>query len=259
MISRHWRGLANPARADEYVQHLRSDTLPKLSNIPGFISASILRRNITQGVEFLVVTNWESIGAIEQFSGRDPEAGHRTGRGARDDARLRSQGTPLRGLGPHIPIMRSAVARHVEGSQDRTEEDRGESCPIAGLPGRGRQSCVWSRLRFPSLMKPLSVALLVALAAGPGAVQADDDPTALPQATDRPDTSSVVLTPQGVRRQAPTPISGNPSPPKSDAGRPIWAPARSTLMDLATSIACTSMFALRPDTQGTDPAASAGR
>ena len=73
MISRHWRGLANPARADEYVQHLRSDTLPKLSNIPGFISASILRRNITQGVEFLVVTNWESIGAIEQFSGRDPE------------------------------------------------------------------------------------------------------------------------------------------------------------------------------------------
>lgn len=73
MISRHWRGLAHPARADEYVQHLRSDTFPKLSNIPGFIGASILKRNMTQGVEFLVVTNWESIGAIEQFSGRDPE------------------------------------------------------------------------------------------------------------------------------------------------------------------------------------------
>ena len=73
MISRHWRGLAHPARADEYVHHLHSDTLPKLSKIPDFISASILRRNMTQGVEFLVVTNWESIGAIEQFSGRDPE------------------------------------------------------------------------------------------------------------------------------------------------------------------------------------------
>ena len=73
MISRHWRGLANPARADEYVRHLRSNTLPRLSKIPGFISASILRRNMAQGTEFLVVTNWESIGAIEQFSGRDAE------------------------------------------------------------------------------------------------------------------------------------------------------------------------------------------
>ena len=73
MISRHWHGLAHAAHADEYVQHLRSDTLPKLSKIPGFISASILRRNMTQGVEFVVVTNWESIGAIEQFSGKDPE------------------------------------------------------------------------------------------------------------------------------------------------------------------------------------------
>ena len=73
MISRHWRGLAHSARADEYVQHLRAETLPTLSKIPGFISASILRRNMTQGVEFLVVTNWESIRAIEQFSGIDPE------------------------------------------------------------------------------------------------------------------------------------------------------------------------------------------
>jgi len=73
MISRHWRGLASTTRADEYVRHLRSDTLPKLSKIPGFISASILRRNMAQGTEFLVVTNWESIGAIEQFSGRDAE------------------------------------------------------------------------------------------------------------------------------------------------------------------------------------------
>jgi hypothetical protein len=108
-------------------------------------------------------------------------------------------------------------------------------------------------------MKPWSVALLVALAAGPIAARADDDLTALPQATDHLNTPSLVLTPQGVRRQAPTTISSNSSPPKSDAGRRVWSPARSTLLDLATSIACTSMFALRPDTLGTDPAASAGR
>jgi len=73
MISRHWRGLAKPLHADDYVQHLRSKTFPELAKIPGFISAAILRRNVQRGVEFLIVTNWESIGAIEHFAGRDSE------------------------------------------------------------------------------------------------------------------------------------------------------------------------------------------
>jgi heme-degrading monooxygenase HmoA len=73
MISRHWRGLAKQPHADDYVQHLRSETFPGLSKIPGFISASLLRRNVQRGVEFLIVTNWESIGATEQFAGRDSE------------------------------------------------------------------------------------------------------------------------------------------------------------------------------------------
>jgi len=73
MISRHWRGLANPAHADEYVQHLRAETFPELSKISGFINASILRRNVRRGVEFLIVTTWESIEAIEHFAGRDSE------------------------------------------------------------------------------------------------------------------------------------------------------------------------------------------
>jgi heme-degrading monooxygenase HmoA len=74
MISRHWRGLAKSRHADEYVEHLRTETFPQLSKIPGFVHASILRRKVQQGVEFLIVTTWESIGAIEQFSGRDSEA-----------------------------------------------------------------------------------------------------------------------------------------------------------------------------------------
>jgi heme-degrading monooxygenase HmoA len=73
MISRQWRGLAKPDRADEYVEHLRADTFPQLSRIPGFVTASILRRDVGNGIEFLIVTHWESIGAIEQFAGRDPE------------------------------------------------------------------------------------------------------------------------------------------------------------------------------------------
>jgi len=73
MISRQWHGVARSTRADEYVEHLRTETFPQLSNVPGFIDAAILKRNEQRGVEFLIVTYWESIQAIQQFSGPDAE------------------------------------------------------------------------------------------------------------------------------------------------------------------------------------------
>ena len=73
MISRQWQGLAKPSHADKYVEHLRQETFPKLKEIPGFVSASILRRSVPNGVEFLIVTTWESIDAIQGFAGTDVE------------------------------------------------------------------------------------------------------------------------------------------------------------------------------------------
>jgi heme-degrading monooxygenase HmoA len=73
MISRQWRGLAKPSHADRYVKHLRAETFPQLKEIPGFVSASILRRTVPNGVEFLIVTTWESIAAIQGFAGTDVE------------------------------------------------------------------------------------------------------------------------------------------------------------------------------------------
>lgn len=73
MISRQWRGVANESDADRYVSHLREETFPRLSGIPGFIEASILRRAVEEGIEFRVVTKWESIKAIEAFAGSNPE------------------------------------------------------------------------------------------------------------------------------------------------------------------------------------------
>jgi heme-degrading monooxygenase HmoA len=73
MISRHWRGVARVAEADNYVRHLQHDTFPQLSRILGFVSASILRRPAASGVEFLVVTTWQSMDAIRQFAGDAPE------------------------------------------------------------------------------------------------------------------------------------------------------------------------------------------
>ena len=56
MISRHWSGIAKPGEADNYVDHLKNDTLPKLMRIRGFNSAPILTRRVDQGTEFLIVT-----------------------------------------------------------------------------------------------------------------------------------------------------------------------------------------------------------
>ncbi len=74
MISRHWRGLAKIDAAAAYENHLRTETLPALRRISGFIDAVILRRVLPNGIEFLVVTRWESIAAIESFAGVDIEA-----------------------------------------------------------------------------------------------------------------------------------------------------------------------------------------
>ena len=74
MISRQWRGLARAERAAEYERHLRDETFPALGRIPGFIDASILRRALGTGVEFLVVTRWRSLDAIRAFAGADAEA-----------------------------------------------------------------------------------------------------------------------------------------------------------------------------------------
>src|ERR1700733_2719986 len=74
MISRQWRGVARSERAQDYIRHLRTETFPALRKISGFVDASILTRTLATGVEFQIVTRWDSIDAIVKFAGADPEA-----------------------------------------------------------------------------------------------------------------------------------------------------------------------------------------
>jgi heme-degrading monooxygenase HmoA len=74
MISRHWKGVVKPGLAAQYIEHLQTQTFPALAEIAGFISASILRRNVADGTEFEVVTLWESLESIRAFAGDDIEA-----------------------------------------------------------------------------------------------------------------------------------------------------------------------------------------
>jgi hypothetical protein len=73
VISRQWRGLARSERAQDYIRHLRTETFPELRRIPGFVDASILSRTLATGVEFQIVTRWDSVDAIIKFAGADPE------------------------------------------------------------------------------------------------------------------------------------------------------------------------------------------
>lgn len=69
MIARQWRGLAQASSAESYVKHLKLETFPAIAQLPGFISASILRRMVPEGVEFLIVTRWDSLESIQAFAG----------------------------------------------------------------------------------------------------------------------------------------------------------------------------------------------
>src|SRR5258708_6844719 len=71
MISRHWKGIVKRGCADAYNAHLERETFPSLRRLPGFVDASILRRETAEGTEFQIVTVWQSLDAIQAFAGQN--------------------------------------------------------------------------------------------------------------------------------------------------------------------------------------------
>ena len=73
MIVRVWRGQTPVASADAYERHVTQAVFPGLRGIPGYHGAKVLRRETSDGVEFIVMTYWESLEAIREFAGPRPE------------------------------------------------------------------------------------------------------------------------------------------------------------------------------------------
>jgi heme-degrading monooxygenase HmoA len=73
MIFRVWRGQAATANADGYFRHLTETVLPGLARIRGYRGCFVLRRQAAGQIEFLVITQWESLGAIREFAGEQME------------------------------------------------------------------------------------------------------------------------------------------------------------------------------------------
>src|SRR5271165_2403046 len=73
MIVRIWRGREKKGHAGAYRRHLEGAVLPQLAALPGFMGASLLRRDDGGETEVLVMTRWASMEAVKAFSGPQPE------------------------------------------------------------------------------------------------------------------------------------------------------------------------------------------
>jgi heme-degrading monooxygenase HmoA len=71
MIIREWRGRASADRSEVYAEHFRRSVLPELRGIPGFLGASLCRRDQGGRIEYLVLTRWQSLDAIRAVAGFD--------------------------------------------------------------------------------------------------------------------------------------------------------------------------------------------
>jgi heme-degrading monooxygenase HmoA len=78
MISRVWHGWTTRENADAYQNLLREMVLPGIHRVRGFKGAQVLRRNVNNlnestEVEFLVITQFDSIDAVKAFAGEEYE------------------------------------------------------------------------------------------------------------------------------------------------------------------------------------------
>ena len=71
MIVRTWTAHTTPDRELAYLEQVREVVLPHLREIPGYLGSRFLRRHTKGEVEFLVLTYWESMAAVEALSGGD--------------------------------------------------------------------------------------------------------------------------------------------------------------------------------------------
>src|SRR5262245_29523752 len=73
MILRVWRAEATVENAPAYRRHLETSVLPELKQLAGFEGLKLCQRPRQDGVEVLVMTQWQSMDAIKAFAGSEPE------------------------------------------------------------------------------------------------------------------------------------------------------------------------------------------
>lgn len=73
MIVRVWRGKTSRSNAEGYGTFLRKMAYPDYGEAPGNRGWMLLSRSGAATVEFMFVSFWDSMQAVAQYSGGDPE------------------------------------------------------------------------------------------------------------------------------------------------------------------------------------------
>jgi len=73
VIARIWRGATRAEHADEYAAYLNETGIREYRSTPGNVGAYVLRRMAGDRAEWITLTFWDSVGAIERFAGEDVE------------------------------------------------------------------------------------------------------------------------------------------------------------------------------------------
>ena len=75
MIARTWRGCTDAEDAASYHEYLMETGVRNCRNTPGNMGVYVLRRPVEAGVEFLFISLWDSMEAVQRFAGSDSEQG----------------------------------------------------------------------------------------------------------------------------------------------------------------------------------------
>ena len=73
MIARTWRGTTSAADGDRYVSYLGETGVRECRATDGNRGVYVLRRDDGERAEFLFISLWDSMDAIREFAGPDPE------------------------------------------------------------------------------------------------------------------------------------------------------------------------------------------
>lgn len=73
MIMRSWKGATNSSDAEKYYEYLLKTGIKEYQETEGNQGVFVLRRDVGDKTEFLLLSLWDSIGSIRSFAGSEPE------------------------------------------------------------------------------------------------------------------------------------------------------------------------------------------
>ncbi|MDJ0832562.1 MAG: antibiotic biosynthesis monooxygenase [Gammaproteobacteria bacterium] len=73
MIVRIWHGMVEVSKADDYAEFMKERAVPDYSSVDGLKKLMFLKNVKADVAHFLLVTHWDSMEAVKQFAGENPE------------------------------------------------------------------------------------------------------------------------------------------------------------------------------------------